>query len=120
MSTFKVVVVGGSIAGLTLANILERYSINYVVLEKHPTIAPQLGASVGTLPHGARILDQLGIFSRVDEISMPVDESEALGPDAVVLGKTEPFGDLMEDLLVVTPSMLAKNTELTRLEQTWL
>lgn len=52
---------GGSVAGLTLANILERYKIDYVVVEKHATIAPQLGASIATLPHGARILDQLGL-----------------------------------------------------------
>ena len=120
MSTFKVVIVGGSIAGLTLANILERYNINYIVLEKHAKIAPQLGASVATLPHGDRSLDQLGIISWVEEISIPVNESENLGPDAVPLGKPELVGDLMEELFVVTPSMRARNTKLTRLEQTWL
>ncbi|KAJ5377440.1 uncharacterized protein N7496_004849 [Penicillium cataractarum] len=99
MSTFKVVIIGGSVAGLTLANILERYKIDYIVLEKHATIAPQLGASIATLPHGARILDQLGIFSRVEDVSMPVHETENLGPDGVALGLSEPFGDLLEELL---------------------
>lgn len=100
MSTFKVVIVGGSIAGLTLAKILERYNIDYIVLEKHATIAPQVGASIATLPHGARILDQLDLFSRVEEISMAVDEGENLGPDGVALGSPEPFGDLLEELSV--------------------
>jgi 2-polyprenyl-6-methoxyphenol hydroxylase-like FAD-dependent oxidoreductase len=105
MSTFRVVIVGGSIAGLTLANILERYKIDYIVLEKHATIAPQLGASIATLPHGARILDQLGIFSQVAEISMSVHEAENIGPDGRILGSPEPIGDLMEELSVINSIM---------------
>lgn len=105
MSTFRVVIVGGSIAGLTLANILERYKIDYIVLEKHATIAPQLGASIATLPHGARILDQLGVFFRVAEISMSVNEVENIGPDGVILSSPEPIGDLMEELSVVNSNL---------------
>lgn len=58
---FQVVIVGGSISGLTLANILERFDIDYVLLEGHTQIAPQLGASIGLLPSGLRILDQVAL-----------------------------------------------------------
>jgi 2-polyprenyl-6-methoxyphenol hydroxylase-like FAD-dependent oxidoreductase len=92
MSTFRAVIVGRSIAVLTLANILERYKIGYVVLEKHATIAPQIGASIATHPHGARMLDQLGIFSHVEEVSMSMHQIEYMGPDGVVLGSPAPFG----------------------------
>lgn len=61
----KVVIVGGSIAGLTLAHCLDRYGIDYVVLERRDTIAPQVGASVSLMPNGSRILDQLGMFDTV-------------------------------------------------------
>lgn len=111
MSTFKVVIVGGSVAGLTLANIFERYKIDYIVLEKHATIAPQLGASIATLPHGARILDQLGIFSQVEDVSMPVHETENLGPDGVALGLSMPFGDLLEELSVAESKRLVLGGE---------
>ncbi|KAF9888028.1 hypothetical protein FE257_009418 [Aspergillus nanangensis] len=64
-SNFRVIIVGGSIAGLTLAHCLARNHIDFVVLEAHGDIAPQVGASIGVLPNGARILDQLGIYDDV-------------------------------------------------------
>lgn len=52
----------GSVASLSLANMLEKFDIDYVVLEAYPDIAPQVGASIGLLPNGLRILDQLGCY----------------------------------------------------------
>lgn len=98
MPVFKVIIVGGSIAGLTLANILERYGIDYVLYEKHGDIAPQLGASVGLLPHGARILDQLDIFKQIEDFSMPVNDGQSFGPDGRPLKEPESIGGMMEEL----------------------
>ncbi|KAE8402945.1 hypothetical protein BDV37DRAFT_151475 [Aspergillus pseudonomiae] len=67
VKNFRVIIVGGSIAGLTLAHSLQRCGIDFVVLEANDHIAPQVGASVGILANGARILDQLGIFDDVLE-----------------------------------------------------
>ncbi|KAF2189347.1 FAD binding domain-containing protein [Zopfia rhizophila CBS 207.26] len=61
----KVLIAGGSIAGLTLANMLEQISIDYLVLEKYPQIAPDLGASIAIFPNGARILDQIGCWEKI-------------------------------------------------------
>lgn len=66
---FKVVIVGGSVSGLSLANMLEKFNIDYILLEAHPEIAPQLGASMGLLPGGLRILDQLGCYDRVRKMA---------------------------------------------------
>ncbi|KAK7699662.1 hypothetical protein SLS64_011435 [Diaporthe eres] len=66
---FKVVIVGGSVSGLPLANMFEKFNIEYVLLEAHPEVAPQLGASMGLLPGGLRILDQLGCYDRIREIA---------------------------------------------------
>ncbi|KAL5339398.1 FAD/NAD(P)-binding domain-containing protein [Aspergillus crustosus] len=62
---FKVIIVGGSIAGLTLAHCLHRANIDHVVLEKRAEIAPQEGATIGLWPNGNRILDQLGLYDEV-------------------------------------------------------
>ena len=73
MAPFRVIIVGGSIAGLALANMLEQYDIDFTVLEKHEKIAPQLGAGLALLPHGSRILDQLGCYDVMEKLSMSVN-----------------------------------------------
>ncbi|KAK7955214.1 hypothetical protein PG988_015908 [Apiospora saccharicola] len=78
---FKVIVVGGSIAGLTLAHCLERLGINYELLEKSSQVSPQMGASVGILPNGARILDQLGLFDAMEAEIEPMTLSRIRYPD---------------------------------------
>ncbi|KAH6989817.1 hypothetical protein BKA56DRAFT_653104 [Ilyonectria sp. MPI-CAGE-AT-0026] len=66
-TNFRVVIAGGGVAGLTLANALEQAGIDYVLLECRETIAPQVGASIGIMPNGCRILDQLGLLDELIE-----------------------------------------------------
>ncbi|KAI0600328.1 FAD binding domain protein [Biscogniauxia sp. FL1348] len=62
---FKIVIVGGGVAGLTLANMLEKFDIDWVLLEGHADIAPPVGASIGMLANGLRILDQIGCYDGI-------------------------------------------------------
>lgn len=62
---FKIIIAGGGIAGLTLAAILEKFDIDYVLLESHGNIAPEVGASIGLFPNGLRILDQIGCYEAI-------------------------------------------------------
>lgn len=66
----RVIIVGGSVAGLTLAHGLHHNDIDFVVLEASEEMAPHIGASIVVLPNGLRILDQLGIC---DDIIKMVD-----------------------------------------------
>ncbi|KAL3425892.1 FAD binding domain-containing protein [Phlyctema vagabunda] len=68
----KVIIVGGSVAGLTLAHCLHHNNIDFVVLEAGAVVAPQVGASIVLCPNGGRILDQLGIFEDVLEMVEPL------------------------------------------------
>ncbi|KUJ19502.1 FAD/NAD(P)-binding domain-containing protein [Mollisia scopiformis] len=70
---FKVIIVGGGIAGLTLANALERGNIDYVLLEARGDIAPQVGASIGILPNGSRIFDQMGMYETLEPYAVRPD-----------------------------------------------
>ncbi|ERF70332.1 hypothetical protein EPUS_07597 [Endocarpon pusillum Z07020] len=71
--TFKVVIVGGGIAGLTLANALQHAGVDYVLLEAKSEIAPSLGASIGIAPNGIRILDQLSCYDAIEGLITPVE-----------------------------------------------
>ncbi|GJC77503.1 FAD-dependent monooxygenase andE [Colletotrichum liriopes] len=46
----KVVIVGGSIAGLALGLMLQRIGVDFVILEAYKEIAPQAGASIAFFP----------------------------------------------------------------------
>ncbi|KAL5335611.1 hypothetical protein BJX70DRAFT_374615 [Aspergillus crustosus] len=80
-SSFRVIIVGGSIAGLTLSHCLNAAGIDNIVLEKHGEIASQVGASIGVLPNGARILDQLGLFDKIEKLIEPLVTAHIAFPD---------------------------------------
>ncbi|KAJ4354876.1 hypothetical protein N0V95_003410 [Ascochyta clinopodiicola] len=75
----KVLIAGGSVAGLTLANVLEQLGIDYLVLEKYGKIAPDVGASIGIFPNGFRILDQLGCYDAIRSLVEGADAFQSLG-----------------------------------------
>lgn len=70
---FRVIIAGGSITGLTLANALEHAGIDFILLEKRQ-IAPDLGASIGLLCHSSRVYEQLGVADRFSAASVPLAE----------------------------------------------
>ncbi|CAN8095492.1 unnamed protein product [Discula destructiva] len=72
---FKVIIVGGSVAGLTLANALERAGVDYVLLEKRD-VAPNRGQSILVLPCTALVFEQLGINKTLDEVCVPLKMRE--------------------------------------------
>jgi FAD dependent monooxygenase len=78
---FKVVIVGGSISGLTLAHCLQRAKIDHIILEKRNEIAPQEGAFVGIWPNGAVVLDQLGLYDELEKLTAPIHRMHVLYPD---------------------------------------
>ncbi|KAK3363197.1 FAD binding domain protein [Lasiosphaeria hispida] len=69
---FRVLIAGGGVAGLSLANALERGGVDFLLLERRNEIAPQAGASIGMLPNGCRILDQLGLYDELYSQTEPI------------------------------------------------
>ncbi|GKZ25754.1 hypothetical protein AbraIFM66951_002409 [Aspergillus brasiliensis] len=80
-SQFTVIIVGGGIAGLTLAHCLRRVNINHIVLEKSSGLSPQVGASIGILPNGGRILNQLSLYEHIEQFIEPLDTAHITFPD---------------------------------------
>ena len=105
----KVIIAGGSVAGLSLALMLEKNGIDCLVLEAYHSIAPQVGASIGLLPNGLRILDQLGCYEEILEQSeYPVNKVYFRNPDGKPFWC---FDDLYETLTerFVTPVRLTNS-----------
>ena len=46
-------------------------------------VAPQVGASIGLLPHGGRILDQLGLYEEVEKHIEPMIKTITTYPDGL-------------------------------------
>ncbi|GFF78892.1 FAD/NAD(P)-binding domain-containing protein [Aspergillus udagawae] len=85
---FKVVIVGGSITGLTLAHCLHQANIDHIVLEKRHEIAPQEGASIGLWPNGGQILDQLGLYGELEKLTEPLNVMHVVYPDGFSYSNT--------------------------------
>lgn len=81
---FTVLIAGGGIAGLTLANMLEKIGVDYLILEGYREMAPQVGASIGILPNGCRVLDQIGLYDEIRKlIDSPLFESSLRSRDGL-------------------------------------
>ncbi|KAH6957228.1 FAD-dependent monooxygenase [Fusarium avenaceum] len=68
----QVVIVGGGIAGITLALMCEKLGINYILLEARDSLNSDRGAGIGLQPNGLRILDQLGLVDEIEEATTPI------------------------------------------------
>lgn len=71
-SHLRVIIAGGGIVGLTLANALQSAGVDYVLLEARAEIAPQVGAGIFIASNGARILDQMGCYDDILEMIVPI------------------------------------------------
>ncbi|KAI1415621.1 FAD/NAD(P)-binding domain-containing protein [Hypoxylon sp. FL1857] len=70
--SFRVIVVGGGPVGLTMANMLAKAGIEFVVLESRPAVAEDKGASLVLGPQSMRVLAQIGILDSLKRIGMEV------------------------------------------------
>ncbi|KAL4864905.1 hypothetical protein BDV12DRAFT_175419 [Aspergillus spectabilis] len=96
---FKILIIGGSITGLSLAAILERYGIDYELFERYGDVAPAVGASIGLLGHGSRILEQLGCYEELIPFGTGVQDMHYHGPDGKHLGAHVNLGPHLETMV---------------------
>lgn len=105
-NNFKVVIAGGGIAGLVLANMLEQFDLNYVLLEAHSDITPPVGASIGMFPNGLRILDQIGCYQPIKDIfgdQVPYNVSKTRDEKGEVISYVDGFFEHLERRQVQSP-----------------
>lgn len=83
---FKVLIAGGSITGLTLANALARAKIDFLLLESRGQIDPSVGAALTVPTNAMRILDQMGIYDDIRSHLQPTADVYTYVEDGRLLG----------------------------------
>lgn len=88
----QVVIAGGGVAGITLALAFERMNIDYVLFEAHASLALSEGASIGLLPNGLRILEQLGVLDEIEQQSVALQTWRHIDGDGNLISCTSALG----------------------------
>ncbi|KAI1825904.1 FAD binding domain-containing protein [Xylaria intraflava] len=92
---FRIVIVGGGVAGLALSHALTRVHIDHVVLEKG-VVAPDWGASISLWGNGSRILSQIGCLEALEAAALPLKMLHVRGPSGKAYNQGAYF-EMMRD-----------------------
>jgi FAD dependent monooxygenase len=95
----QVVIVGGGIAGITLALMCEKLGINYILLEARDSLKSDRGAGIGLQPNGLRILDQLGLVDEIEEATIPLTKCFSYDGDCNLTSISYALGRFRERLV---------------------
>ncbi|RDH21414.1 monooxygenase [Aspergillus niger ATCC 13496] len=81
----KVIVAGGGVAGLSLALMLEKHGIDFLLLEAYPDVVAAVGAGIALAPNGLRLIEQLGCYEDLQKCSAGADQVHFRKPDGEIL-----------------------------------
>lgn len=93
---FKAIVVGGGPVGLAAAHALHLAGIDFVVLERRPTIFEDRGASLIVHPHTFRVLHQFGILDDLLPRSAELDHHLSFTADGHVFSEGKRYALIKE------------------------
>ncbi|KAI0095927.1 putative monooxygenase [Daldinia grandis] len=78
---FRIIIVGGGLVGLTTAHILSKTDIDFVILERHEDLAPELGSLLSLWPPTCRIFDQLDLQDKLEPVFNDIDKGVIVSAD---------------------------------------
>ncbi|KAI1454178.1 FAD/NAD(P)-binding domain-containing protein [Annulohypoxylon moriforme] len=78
---FRVIIVGGGLVALTAAHIFSKAGIEFVILEQHENLLPEIGSLLTLWPPTFRIVDQLGLLDAVKLVVEDVNLGVTMSAD---------------------------------------
>ncbi|KAI1080699.1 FAD/NAD(P)-binding domain-containing protein [Whalleya microplaca] len=78
---FRVIFVGGGLVGITAAHMFAQAGIDFVILEQHEDLTPQIGSTLTVIPSTIRIFDQLGILDALRPVLYPLKRTFMISAD---------------------------------------
>ncbi|KAL3489582.1 hypothetical protein BJX62DRAFT_226497 [Aspergillus germanicus] len=79
---------------------LEKFDLDYILLESHSCIALAIGARIGMFPNGLRILDQIGCYKAIEGVfngDLPYDRQYTGDEEGNVIASIEKFYRKIEE-----------------------
>ncbi|KAI0906416.1 hypothetical protein F4823DRAFT_607231 [Ustulina deusta] len=93
---FRAIVVGGGLLGLTLGHMFAKTDMDYVVLEQHDDLMPEIGSLLSLMPQTFRVLDQLNALDAVLPVVTLVDRGILMSASDASIWKEERLTQLIE------------------------
>lgn len=84
---FKVIIVGGGLAGLVAGHCLAKAGIDFVVLEGRAEGEQQTGTTVSVWQQTIRVFDQLGLMDELYELNSDIVYKANILPDGSILSR---------------------------------
>ncbi|KAI1132771.1 hypothetical protein F5Y10DRAFT_230740 [Nemania abortiva] len=94
---FRAIIIGGGPVGLAIANGLDRAGLDFLILERHPTIISESGAGIMLWPHTVRIFDQLGLAEACEGRYIPLYDKASMRLDGTPIRESSIFKFLSEN-----------------------
>ncbi|KAG0359305.1 hypothetical protein BC939DRAFT_529766 [Gamsiella multidivaricata] len=91
VNTIKALIVGGGIAGLSLAIMMDMAGMEYEILERCTGDEPEFGAALTLGPPVLRLLEQMGLLEQVEQASSPVTGITVVDSEGRKMGRLESF-----------------------------
>ncbi|RYC56001.1 hypothetical protein CHU98_g10205 [Xylaria longipes] len=93
---FRAIVVGAGLLGLTAAHMLAKTDMDFVVLEQHADLLPEIGSLLSLSPPTFRVLDQLGVLEAVEPVLTRVASAVFMAAADARVFRKEDIGRLVE------------------------
>ncbi|KAF9128679.1 hypothetical protein BGW39_004851 [Mortierella sp. 14UC] len=85
----KAVIVGGGIAGLSLAIMMAKAGIEYIILERSTGLESSIGSATVLGPPVLRLIEQIGLLPEIEAASKPLNGLTIVDGECRKLGRLE-------------------------------